>query len=203
MAQTVSPSNEAITKGQAGKFADLLVAALVKSGLPSDSTQLVLEQYGATLATKFIKSVRDQVDGMSKIVRRTILVDRSLPPKDAISATGRKQYVTAEVLAVMPKGEGDTVVIEFIPLEKWMDDEAVDAKLAEHGLVAVDPYALAALNAVESDFATERPCFTHWKDASGKWCSAAFDDWSDGQNVYVRRGADGWGDDWWVAGVRK
>jgi hypothetical protein len=103
----------------------------------------------------------------------------------------------------MPKGEGDTVAIEFILLEKRMNDEGVDAKLAEYGLVAVDPYALTALIAIEPDFASERPCFTHWKDADGNWCHAAFYDWSVERRVYVGRSARDWSVGWLAAGVRK
>ena len=204
MAQAVSPSNDkSLTKGQADKFADLFVDALVKSGLSSEPTQLALEQQGAALTAKFVQLVREQVDALSKITRRTVMVDRSLSPEAAIAATGRRQYVTADVLASMPKGTDETLIIEFIPLEKWMSDEAVDAKLAEYGLVTADPFALAAFNTVEPAFADDRPCFTHWRDAEGKWCDAAFYDWSGGRCVDVSRHEGDWGDGWWVAGVRK
>lgn len=203
MAHAVSPSENMISKGQAGKFADLLVAALAKSGMPSAETQRVLEHQGATLVAQFIAQVQAKVDQVSKIVRRTVAVDRSLSPQAAISATDRRQYVTDNVLASMPTGTADTVPIEFIQLPKWMDDAAADALLAEQGLVAVDPFALAALNAVEKDFARRHPCFTHWQDANGKWCCAAFGDWRVERGVYVDRRNGGWGGDWWVAGVRK
>lgn len=102
----------------------------------------------------------------------------------------------------MPQGTDETATIEFIPLEKWLSDEAVDALLAQHGLSAVDPYALMALNAADSDFASSHPCFTHWRDTSGKWCYVAFDDWLDERRVDVCRHDDGWRDFWRVAGVR-
>ena len=203
MARAVSPSEHTITKGQAGKFVDLLVEALVKSGLPRAETQQVLEHQGAALAAQFIALVQAKVDQVSKIVRRTAVVDRSLSPQAAISATGRRQYVTEVVLEAMPLGHGESVMLEFIRLGKWMNDEAVEDFLAEYGLVAADPFAVAAHNAVDPDFASKYPCFTHWQDENDKWCCAAFDDWVDERDVRVSRDDDGWSDVWWVAGVRK
>jgi hypothetical protein len=203
MARAVSPSENGITKGQAGKFADLIVAGFVKSGLPSAETQQVLERQGAALIAQFIALVQEKVDQASKIIRRTVPVDRSCSSQDAIADTGRRQNVAQNVLATMPQGEGETVTIEFIPLNKWMSDDEVDTRLAESGLVPADPFALLAFNAAEPDFASSRPCFTHWQDANGAWCYAAFYVWFDERGVGVSRGDYGWGDDWWVAGVRK
>lgn len=203
MARAVSPSENTLSKGQAGKFADLLVAALVKSGLPSAETQQVLEHQGATLVAQFIVQVQAKVDQVSQIVRRTVAVDRSLSPQQAIVATGRRQFVTDDVLAAMPQGHGDTVTLEFVRLTKWMNDEVVEALLAEHGLVAADAFAVAAHNTADQDFALKHPCFTHWQDTNGKWCLAAFSGWGGGRYVYVHRDDDGWHDGWWVAGVRK
>lgn len=46
MAQTMTPSTTVgITPGQIGKIQELLGAALRKSGLPSDSTQQVIETH--------------------------------------------------------------------------------------------------------------------------------------------------------------
>lgn len=199
--KAVSPSNDKpISKGQAGKFADLFVAALVKSDLPSEPTQLVLERRGAALSEKFLALVRDEVDALSKIIRRTVPVNRALSPEAAIAATGRRQFVAADAVATMPRGEGNVVTITFILLEKWMSDEVVDKLLSEHGLFAVDPFALAAYNATEPDFATKRPCFTHWRDDGGNWCCAA---WDCGRSVDVGRYSRGWYGGWWAAGVRK
>jgi len=202
MAKAVSPSDDLITKGQAGKFVDLLVSALFKSGLPSKETQLVLETQGAKLTGQFIALVQAQVYLVSKFVHRTVSVNRTLSPKAAIAATGRNQYLTDSVVASMPQGKGDTVDITFIPLKKWMDDKSIDKLLMEHGLVAVDPFALAACNAVEPDFTDKHLCFTHWQDTKGEWCYAAFDGSSDERRVRVHRYDSGWDRRWWVAGVR-
>lgn len=201
--KAVSPSNETITKEQASKFADLLTTDLAKSDLPSEGTQRVLEQYGVALASDFIALVRERVEAEAKIIRHTVAVDGSLPPEAVIKATGRKQCINNDVVATMPRSEGDSVIIEFIPLEKRMNNEAVDQLLAEHGLIAVDLFALAAHNTADPDFATACPCFTHWQDAKGNWCFAAFYDWLDEQRVYVSRRQDAWSGRWWVAGVRK
>ena len=203
MAKKTMTASESITDGQIDAVMATIRAALTKnrSDFSGEAFQLALGL--KNLGMILLAPLRTEVEKFSKIVRRTVTVDRALSPEAAIAATGRKQYVTAEVLAAMPKGEGDTVVIEFIPLEKWMNNEAVDDKFAEHGLVPVDPFALAAHNAAEPDFASERPCFTHWKNADGNWCYAAFLDWSGERGVNVLRDASGWRVGWWAAGVRK
>jgi len=83
-----------------------------------------------------------------------------------------------------------------------MNDDDVAKLLKEQGLVAVDPFALMAFNAVEPDFADSHPCFTHWK-VSGEWYYASFSDWSGEREVAVRQRFSIWDDRFWVAGVRK
>jgi hypothetical protein len=103
----------------------------------------------------------------------------------------------------MPQGVGDTSDIIWIPLKKGMENMQVVKKLAEYEMVPVDPFALAAHNAIEPDFATQRPNFTLWQDADGNWCYAAFNGWIGGRYVSVFQNDDHWSDDWWVAAVRK
>lgn len=203
MAYAVSPSDDTITKGQSGKFSDLLAAALAKSGLPNTETQQVLEQQGANLTAQFIALVRGQVDAVSEIIRRSVPVDRDMSPEAAISATGRTQYVMADVVASMPQGVDDTAEIIWIPLKKRMSNEEVVKKLAGYEMILVDPIALSAHNALEPDFAAKQRNFTLWQDAEGNWCYAAFYDWSDVRFVRVTWHVLDWDGDWWVAAVRK
>ncbi len=63
MANAVSPSDvKLLTRGQAGKFADLVVAAALKLGLPSEPTQQVLESQGAVLADECALQLRRRVE---------------------------------------------------------------------------------------------------------------------------------------------
>lgn len=203
MAKVTMTASDTPTGGQINSAVANFRAALEKHAgdFPRDAFQQALGV--PNIGMILLAPLRAEVEKFSKIIRRTVIVDRSLAPEGAIAATGRNPYVTADVLASMPKGVDETVTIEFIPLEKWMSYEVVDLKLAEYDLVAVDPYALAAFNAAEPDFATKHPCFTHWKDATGNWCCAAFCDWDDERGVNVRRGSLAWDGRWWVAGVRK
>lgn len=73
---TMSPSNT-LTLGQAGKFFDLQIAALRKSGLPVPATQYVLENQGSEIAGEFVSLVRKRVD--AHLVRLAAIA--APPPK--------------------------------------------------------------------------------------------------------------------------
>ena len=66
-------------------------------------------------------------------------------------------------------------------------------------------FALLRIKSISADpaFADDHPNFTHWQDADGKWCYAAFRRWGGERCVRVDRDGGGWGDDWWVAGLRE
>jgi len=148
------------------------------------------------------KAVSPSTAGNTNL-RRTVPVDRSLSPAAAIAATGRNRYLADSVVASMPQGKDGTVDIFFILLDTRMNDVFVDKQLSNNGLIAVDPFALMSCNAVEPDFADGHPCFTHWKDAEGKWCYAAFSAWSGEREVEIRQCVSSWGGRWRVAGVLK
>jgi hypothetical protein len=210
MSTTMTPST-AITKGQAGKFSDNLVAALVKSGLPSAETQQVLATQGAALVDECVLAIRKRVEAISSLIVRVVNVVRSRAARAALEATGRRLYVTESVVKAMPKGEAETVEVCFFkpdPSEYdrngLISDDDLEKAFDLRGLKPVDPYSLAAVNEAEPAFADDRPNGTHWKDADGNWCYAAFHRWDDGRCVYVsRRDDSGWSDGWWFAGVRK
>lgn len=202
MTRVVTPSKP-ITKGQAGKFVDVAVDALVKSGLPSETTQQVLEDQGPALADEFVALVRKRVEAMSSIIVRRVKVNRSRGPRNTLDATGRKQYTDNKVVEAMPRGEGDEVDVHFFKLERFINDDYLEKEYELRGLKPADPYSQAAVNEADPAFADEHPNGTHWKDADGKWCFAAFDRWDDGRKLRVDRDDDDWGDFWWFAGVRK
>lgn len=210
MAKAVSPSAvNPISIGQAAKFLDLQMAALRKSGLPSGPTQQVLESQGAALADEFVTLVRRRVEAISDLIVRVVAkVDRSRTPQEALDATGRTQYVDRGVAKAMPRGTGEGAKTEFFELDLsrrggWISDSDLDKEYALRGLVPEDPYSLAAQNEADPAFADEHPNATHWKDANGSWCYAAFFLWRDERYVRVHRCDSDWLDRWWFAGRRK
>ncbi len=204
MAQAVSPSDfKGLTIGQAGKFADLQIAALRKSGLPSEPTQWILEKQGAALAEEFVASVRRRVEVVSKLINRRVPVDRSRTPEQVLDATGRRQYVIGDVAKVMPRGDGVEAEVFFFHVGRHLSDTDLDKEYELRGLVPADLYSLAAVNEANPPFADEHPNATHFQDADGNWCYATFFRWGSEWRVGV--GSDGydWDDDWWFAGLRK
>ena len=115
--------------------------------------------------------------------------------------TTAKIYANEEVLATAPRNkvQGE---LEFFNLDKYVTDVKLEKEYESRGLVPADLYALANWNEEHKD--DERRYFaTHWKDAQGKWCFAAFGRWRGGRRVRVSRYDGGWGGGWWFAGLRK
>lgn len=180
MAKPMSPS-KSITKGQIGKFYDVLEAAMLKSGLPSEETQKVLEIQGVEIAEEFVQSVRKRVEAISKLIVRYVKgVNRSQDPQQALDATGRVQYTNKTVADSMPRGEGEEKeVVFFKPRPEAfkngiISDDDLEKEYEFVGLKPVDPYSLAKVNTDDPAFADAHPNATHWKDTNGKWCYAAF-----------------------------
>lgn len=103
----------------------------------------------------------------------------------------------------MPRGEGEKVDVYFFPLRRITSNDEIEKILKRYGLVAADPYSLAAVNKVYPAFAERYPNGTHWRGADGKWYYIAFSCWSGERYVYVDRNAYGWNGYWWLAGLRK
>ena len=202
MTKVVTPS-KTITKGQASKFVDVFIDTLVKSRLPSEPTQQVLEEQGTAVAAECVAIVRKRVDAISSVIVRRVPVNILRAAQQALDATGRKQYTDSDVVAAMPKGAGGEVEVHFFKLDRYISDNDLEDEYASHGLKPVDPYSLAAVNEADPAFADEYPNSTHWKDAAGKWCFAAFRRWGVGRGLDVGRGDDVWSVSWWFAGVRK
>ena len=201
MTQVVSPSVNSITQKQIGKVCDLLTAALRKSGLQSEPSQLVIEQQGGPLVAEMVATFRKRVEAVSNMIVRHAKVNRSRTPEKMLDATSRKQYTDRKVVSAMPLGEGDEADVFFFNLGRYISDADLEKEYELRGLKPADPYAQAAVNEADPAFADDHPNGTHWKDADGKWCYAAFDRW---RNVNVNRYDDyDWLDYWWFAGVRK
>jgi hypothetical protein len=167
----------------------------------SEAVQLVLGQ--SELANDVFATFRKRVEAISNMITRRAKVNRGLKPQEVLNATGRKQYTNSEVVAIMPKGEGDEVEVVFFKLGRWVSDADLEKEYELRGLKPADPYSLAAVNQADPAFADEKPNGTHWQDENGKWYFAAFDRWRGGRDVRVNRRDCDWGDCWWFAGLRK
>jgi len=88
----VSPSEATVTKGQCGKWYDVLVDRLVKSGLPSGPTQYVLEHYGVEVAEVVVADVTRRVEAHIRATEPHILKRRPLDPATFIG----KRWSVAE-----------------------------------------------------------------------------------------------------------
>lgn len=73
MSKDVSPSEQTITKGQCGKLMDVGVDALVKSGLPSEPTQYVLEHESTEIAANLVADIRTRVEARIRTTEPHIL----------------------------------------------------------------------------------------------------------------------------------
>ncbi|MEK7509154.1 MAG: hypothetical protein AAB605_00395 [Patescibacteria group bacterium] len=201
MAKTMTASG--MTEGQIENVLDKLRASLRKhrSEFSSDVAQQVcgVENLGMEL----FAVVREHAERFSDMIIRCVQVNRARAPQDALKATGRNLYVNDAVVKTMPKGEGDEAEMHFFKLDRWTSDEDLKQEFDKRGFKAADPYSLAAVNEADPVFADTHPNGTHWKDASGKWCYAAFYRWHDPHHVHVHRHGHDWSGRWWFAGVRK
>lgn len=201
MGKTMTASG--MTDGQIDNIVDKLRAALRKhrSELSSEATQLVLGV--ENLGMELFAIVREHAEHFSDMIVRCVKVDRTRTPQEALTAIGRKQYVTDSVVKTMPNGDGDEAELYFFIVGRWIGDDDLEKEYEKRGLKATDPYSLAAVNEADPAFADERPNCTHWKGADGKWYYIAFHRWRGERYVSVGRSDGDWGDDWWFAGVRK
>ena len=202
--KNMTPSMELITEGQIGKICELINARLRKSKIMSKPLQDVIEHQGSSLVDKVISVITEMVDMVSNFILRLVKVDRKRSPKEALNATGRKQYTNDSVVAEMPKGNGDEVEVFFFNLGRFISDDDLEKEYELRGLKSADPYSLSAVNEADPALADTHPNATHWKDKNGKWCFAAFSRWDvDERYVNVNRDGNDWDDSWWFAGVRK
>jgi len=197
-----------MTDGQIENAVNKLRDAMRKhrSSITSDVAQRILgvENLGMMMFTPF----RERALAVANLIVRTAKVNRSRSEQETIEATGRAQYTDREVVDSMPKGESDEVEVVFFKPDLserngYISDDDLEKEFDLRGLKPADPVSVAAVNEADLAFADEKPHGTHWKDAKGNWCYAAFNRWHDGRKVYVRRNGFDWHDGWWFAGVRK
>jgi hypothetical protein len=151
--------------------------------------------------------LRRRVEAVSNLIVRRVTVNRTRTPKQAFVATGRTLYTDTTVVDRMPCGEGDEVEVIFFKLDLskrggWISDDDLREEFDLRGL-GPDPISLAAVNEADPAFADEHTNATHWKDADGNWCCAAFGGFDGERVVRVVRFGGGWYDGCWFAGVRK
>ena len=199
-----------MTDGQIENAVNKLRDAMRKhrSSITSDVAQQVLgvENLGMMMFTPF----RERAEVVSNLIIRKVKVNRSRSPQEALDATGRVQYTDRKVVDSMPKGEGDEVEVVLFKPEPWeyiksgcISDDDLKKAYERRNSKPADPYSVAAVNEADPAFADEKPHGTHWKDAKGNWCCAAFDRWGGERKVDVHRGGLDWSGRWWFAGVRK
>lgn len=134
---------------------------------------------------------------------RNIKVNRTLSGKQAVNATGRKTYVTDAVVDAMPSGTEVDMAVHLVPLKRYVGAAKLDEELAALGYKMIDPIASCAMNEAEPQLADKYPNGVQWKDASGKFCYAAFIRWDGGCRVDVSQRDDDWSDYWFFPCVRK
>jgi hypothetical protein len=201
MDTTMTPSQT--TTGQIEKAVASYRAMLVKHApqFGAGPVQQVLGQ--PELAKDMFNLFRARVEAVSNMIVRTVKVDPTRTPQQALAATGRKQYVTDAVVATMPRGTGDEVEVVFFKVDRNLSDDELVKEYELRGLTPIDPFSLAAVNETDPAFGDKYPNATHWKNASGMFCYALFDRWLGERAMNVDRRDDSWADGWWFAGSRK
>ncbi len=197
-----------MTDGQIENAVNKLRDAMRKhrSQITSDVAQHVLGI--PNLGMMMFAPFRDCTHAISNLIVRTVNVNRSRSPQEALDATHRAQYTYRKIVDAMPKASADEVEVVFFKPDLsnrngFISDDDLAHEFDLRGLNPADPYSLAAVNEADPAFADEKPHGTHWKDAEGNWCYATFGRWHDGRGVFVNRDDLDWDDDWWFAGVRK
>ncbi len=200
MAKTMIAS---LTDGQIEAAVNQLRDAMRKhrDDVNKDAAQQALgtDNLGMRMFTVF----REVAEVMSGLILRRVMVNLKRSAQEAIKATGRVQYTDSKVLDAMPTAETDLAEVHFFKLGRYVSDADLEKEYELRGLKPCDPYSLAAVNEAEPEFADEHPNGTHWQDANGEWCFAAFSHWRDGRSVRVDRDGSGWSVSWCFAGVRK
>jgi hypothetical protein len=197
-----------MTDGQIENVIDKFRAALRKhrDEISSDTAQVVLgiDNLGMVLYAPF----RQLAELQSNLIIRRVKVDCSRSAEEALAATGCRQFTNDNVVAEMPNCQDEEVEVVFLKPDLsakkgWISDDDLEVEFSRRGLRPADPFEAAAVNENDPAFADEHPHGTHWKNAGGQWCFAAFYRWRDEPKLDVYRSGDGWSDDWWFAGVRK
>lgn len=203
MAASVTPSTP-ITTDQIGKIQEVVGAALRRSDLLSELTQLVLDdpKHVEGLTTDVLALLNRRIEAVSNMIVRKVKIDRSRAPQDVLDATGRTQHNDKKVVTDMPRGEGEEVEIHFFKLGRYIRDAELEKEFELRGLES-DPYAQAQVNIDDPSFADEHPNGSLWKDKDGNRYFLTFRRWRDQRVVSCGRASDFWQKDLWFAGRRR
>jgi len=194
-------SINSIPADQIGKFQQLLGAALLKSNLQSEPSQLVLKYQGEQVIDTMVDVVLKYAEAISNMTVFHVAVNRQLS-QEAIIDTGWKKRFDGRAVASMPQGDSDEVDVFFFNLGSNVSESELDSAYELRGLKP-DPRAQFAVNRADPAFSDNHPNGTHWKDPDGNWCYAAWDRWSGfGHTVRVQHDSCGWRGFWWFGGVR-
>jgi hypothetical protein len=178
--------------------------AMLEKHAPHFNSETVQQVLGdPALATEQFELFRKKVEARSNMIVRTVKVNRTLSAQEALDATGRSQYVTDSVLKSMPNATGEQVEVYFFKLDHYISMDDLEKEYQLRGLVAVDPYTLAAINQSDPAFADDKPNGTQWKDAKSNWCYAVFLRGGGGRYLGVDQRDRDWVGPWFFAGVRK
>jgi len=110
----------------------------------SETVQYVLSQPELTQDQFMV--FRKRVEIVSKMVVRTVKVNRTLEAQTALDATGRRQYTVKDVVNAMPRDEGEEVEVVFFNLGRYVSNADLENEYELRVLRPIDPYALAAVN---------------------------------------------------------
>jgi len=155
MANTMTPPKP-VTPKQIEKVVAKFRNRLRKGAdqMPVKIVQEVLE--GKELDHAMADLFRRLVEERGNLIVRTVRVNRSRTPQQAIEATGREMNIAPDVLANMPIVEEETVTVTFFCIDRTAFTMAeADEGYRSRGLVPVDPIALAAVNEAYPSFADE------------------------------------------------
>lgn len=171
---------------------------------PEEVVEAVLTQKRAVVQAEFLSIFRKFIKLWSNIIVWTVLVKYGRTPQEAINATDCYARFINDINVKIPGGGGKKrrVTVIFFRVGKCLDDDNLEKEYKNRGLIPADPYALAAVNEANPDFAYTHHNGTHWKDDNGNWCYIFFKrSWGE-LHVQARcYNKKIWERYWWFAGV--
>jgi hypothetical protein len=185
MAKTM---NASVTDGQIEDLIAKFRAALVKKRgeISSETFQQILGV--PNIGMELFAVLRAHAEKFSEQIVRTVeSIDRSLADADAVKAAGLKFYGNIDHSVTLPKDEGDSEQITFIPLEKYMSPDEVDVFVADNGWQYASFKGLCKHNQDNPDFAKNTPHFTQGTGEEKRHSYAAFSNWGGERGVRVLR----------------
>jgi hypothetical protein len=201
-----------LTPSQIDKLLDLFRVALRKVNPFSDEAQDLIEHHWDEVKTEVYTAVANALSRVLERTRNTVICNahcfRTRSPEEMINALNRyfpeKFNRDLSILKNIPRGEGDEVAVQFFKLDRWVSDDLLALEYQKRGLTP-DPYAQAAVNEANPDFAIKYKNGTQWKDKHGNWCRIIFyggGGQSDSSVRVIYSGNAGWDNGWWIGGVR-